>query len=135
MDVGVNYNSSSLLLIRENKLKEYLNTTGRQIIWPLVSEKSLPHQIGIQFGGYLSWNGKRWDGLLQQYDLKGEITKSIPLHFSVTYHLIEIKEKILSVWHKFKSLFCKNNTELDEDDFFEYMVSKDREESKRFPSE
>lgn len=135
MDVGVNYNNASLLLIRENVLKEYLNITGGQIIWPLVSEKSLPHQVGIQFGGYLSWNGKRWNGLLQQYDLKGEITKSIPLHFSVTYYLIKIKERIFSVWHKFKSIFCKKNAEFDEEDFFECIVSKDGEESKGFPTE
>lgn len=135
MDVGVNYNNASLLLIRENVLKEYLNITGGKIIWPLVSEKSLPNQVGIQFGGYVSWNGKRWNGLLQQYDLKGEITKSIPLHFSVTYYLIEIKESFFSVWHKFKSIFYKKNTELDEYDFFECIVSKDGEESKGFPSE
>lgn len=135
MDVGVNYNSSSLLLIRENELKKYLTSTGRQIIWPLVSEKSLPHQIGIQFGGYLSWNGRRWDGLLQQYNTKGEIIRSIPLHFSVSYYLIEIKERILSLWLKFKSKFRKKNTDLEEADLFEFLFSQSDEEGKDFPSE
>jgi len=135
MDVGVNYNSNSLLLIREKALERYLQATERHIIWPLVSEKSFPHQIGIQFGGYLSWNGKKWNGLLQQYDAKGDIIRSIPLCFSVSYYLIEIKERILSLWYKFKSKFRKKNAELDKDDFLKFIISQNDEKSKEFPSE
>ena len=135
MDVGVNYNSNSLLLIRKKTLEKYLKGTGRHIIWPLVSEKSFPHHIGIQFGGYLSWNGKKWNGLLQQYDAKGEIIGSIPLYFSVSYYLIKIKERIFSLWYKFKSKVHKENAELDKDDFFKFIISQRDEESKEFPLE
>lgn len=110
MDAGVNYNSSSLLLIRETELQNYLISTGRQILWPLVAEKSLPHKIGIQFGGYICWNGRRWNGLLQQYSENGEIIKAIPLYFSISYHIIKIKDRILALWRHVRS-HRQRNTE------------------------
>ena len=73
MDVSVNYNHSSLLLIKESSLKDYLLTNKRQIIWPILAEKSITHTIGDQFGGFISWDGKIWNGLLQHYDSHGKI--------------------------------------------------------------
>ena len=73
MDISVNYNHSSLLLIKESSLKDYLLANNRQIIWPIIAEKSIAHTIGDQFGGFISWDGKTWNGLLQHYDSHGKI--------------------------------------------------------------
>lgn len=73
MDISVNYNHSSLLLIKKSSLKDYLLANNRQIIWPILAEKSIAHTIGDQFGGFISWDGKTWNGLLQHYDSHGRI--------------------------------------------------------------
>ena len=79
LDISVNYNHSSLLLIKESSLKDYLLKNNRQIIWPILAEKSTDRIIGTQFGGFISWDGKKWDGQIQKYDNLGNIilTKNI----------------------------------------------------------